>query len=182
MSYHANVCRILIKKARKWEEESHVLFHLGNPVFKMPAAYSSDLRWRIIELFYVANKTPRSIARQLRISTSTVSRILKRFEENGDVRPAKIGRPDISTLLSKAQLLVLMEYVLSHPTSYLAEMEQYLLSATGSSSSLVGINRVLKRFGYSRKRVSTFDHGFRRHFDEQANKLEITVFVCKFTV
>ena len=147
MSYRAKFCRILIKKARKKKEESHVLFQSGNPVFAMIAAYSSDLRWRIIELCYVANKTPRSIARQLRISTATVSRILERFEENGDVRPAKIGRPDKTTLLSKAQLLVLMEYVLSHPTSYLAEMERYLISATGSSSSLVGINRLFSQTG-----------------------------------
>ena len=131
MSYRAKFCRILIKKARKWEEESHVLFHLGNPVFEIPAAYISDLRWRIIELCYVANKTPRSIAQQLRISTATVASILKRFKENADVHPAKIGRPAISMLLSKAQLLVLMEYVLmeyvlSHPNSYLAGMEQYL--------------------------------------------------------
>ena len=160
MSYCAKFCRILIKKARKWEEKSHVLFPLGNLVFEMPATYNSDLRWGIIELCYVANKTPRLIIGQLRRSTSTVSRILKRFEENGDIHPAKIGRPDISTLLSKAQLLVLMGYVLSHPTSYLAEMEQYLTSATGSLSSLVGINWVLKRFGYTRKQVSSFGHSF----------------------
>ena len=101
------------------------------------------------------NKSKWSIARRLRLSISTVYRVLERFCQYGDVRPGKIGRPDISTMLSKAQLLVLMEYVIINPTRYYKEMETYLRRITGSNSSnLVGLNRILKRFGYSRKRVS----------------------------
>ena len=36
-------------------------------------------------------------------------------------------------LFTRAQLLVLMEYVLNDPTSCLREMEQYLIDSTGSS-------------------------------------------------
>ena len=57
------------------------------------------------------NKSKRSITRRLRLLISTVYRVLERFCQYGDVRPGKIGRPDISTILSKAQLLVLMEDV-----------------------------------------------------------------------
>ena len=121
----------------------------------MPAPYSCDLSWRIVELRFMKNKSKRSIARRLRLSISTVYRVLERFCQYGDVRPGKIGRPDISTILSKAQLLVLMDYVIINPTRYYKEMETYLRRTTGSSSSnLVGLHRILKRFGYSHKRVS----------------------------
>ncbi|XP_067055367.1 uncharacterized protein [Acropora muricata] len=39
------------------------------------------------------------------------------------------------------------------PTSYLREMEQYLIDSTGSSSNLVGLHRILRHNGYSYKRV-----------------------------
>ncbi|XP_068690029.1 uncharacterized protein [Montipora foliosa] len=126
----------------------------------MPAPYSLDLRWRIVELHFVENKTKRSIARHLRISMSTVHRILQRLAEYGHVRPARIGRPDIAALLTRAQLLVLMEHVLNNPTSYLKEMEQYLIDSTGSSSNLVGLHRILRHNGYSYKR----DRGVTRNY------------------
>ena len=128
--------------------------HVRKESFSMPAPYTLDLRWRITELHFVENKTKRSIARHLRISVSTVHRILQRFAEYGHVRPARIGRPDITTLLTRAQLLVLMEYILNNPASYLREMEQYLIDSTGSSSNLVGLHRILRHNGYSYKRVS----------------------------
>ena len=58
------------------------------------------------------NKGKWTIAKRLGVSLSTVERILERFGRYGHVRLAKIGRPDISRLLTKAQLLVLMDYVL----------------------------------------------------------------------
>ena len=85
---------------------------------------------------------------------STVHRILQRFAEYGHVRPARIGRPDITMLVTRAQLIVLMEYVLNNPTSYLREIEQYLIDSTGSSSNLVGLHRSLGHNGYCFKRVS----------------------------
>ena len=40
-------------------------------------------------------------------------------------------------LLTRAQLLVLTEYVLNDPRSCLREMEQYLIDSTGSSLILI---------------------------------------------
>lgn len=89
---------------------------------------------------------------------STVHRILRRLAEYGHVRPARIGRPDITTLLTRAQLLVFMEHVLNNPTSYLREIEQYLIDSTGGSSNLIGLHRILRHNGYSYKRVSVLIH------------------------
>ena len=122
--------------------------------FSMPAPCSLDLCWRIVELHFVENKTKRSIARHLSLSMSTVHHILQRFAEYGHVCPARIGRPDITMLVTRAQLLVLMEYLLNNPTSFLREMEQYLIDSTGSSSNLVDLHRILRHNGYSYKRVS----------------------------
>ena len=48
------------------------------------------------------NKGKWTIAKRVGVSLSTVERILERFGRYGHVRLAKIGRPDISRLLTKA--------------------------------------------------------------------------------
>lgn len=81
-------------------------------------------------------------------------RILERFNQYGHIRPGPMERPDVTSLLTKAQLLVLMDYVLSNPTSYYKEMQSYLAEAKGNSPDFIGIHCILKCSGYSRKRVS----------------------------
>ncbi|KAL9977420.1 hypothetical protein ACROYT_G014820 [Oculina patagonica] len=72
-------------------------------------------------------------------------------------------RPDVTSLLTKAQLLVLMDYVLSNPTSYYKEMQSYLAEAKGNSPDFVGIHCILKCSGYSRKRQkSNWQEVFKR--------------------
>ena len=132
--------------------------------------YSNDLRWRIVHLRLVENKREPVIARYLNVSLFTVRRIVERFLRYGHVRPARIGRPDISSLLTRAQLLVLMEYILSNSTAYLQDMERYLRATTGSTSNLVGIHRVLKRYGYSRKQV------FKNHVKYNNSKIKLKSF------
>lgn len=124
--------------------------------------YSNDLRWRVIKLKVMENRRPRSIARTLGMSVSTVNRIVKRFYRYGHVRSARMGRPDITDLLTRAQLLVLMEYVLSKSTGFLQEMKEYVISTTGSCSNILGLFRVLKRYRYSRKRVSFWMFSYAR--------------------
>lgn len=116
--------------------------------------YSNDLRWRIVDLCIGRRMRKTYVALNLRISVATVVRVVKRFKRNGNVKPSKLGRPDISKLLNRPQLLILMEYVLRNPSAYLKEMAQHLLQTTGSAYEAESIRSVLRRNGYSRKRVS----------------------------
>ena len=117
--------------------------------------YSQDLRWRIVYARIARRKRVNQIARTYEVSIPTVYRALQRFKRYGHVRPARIGRPDISQLLTHPQLLVLMEYLLKHPTAYLNELNGYLLRVTGSQYAYSSLNKILRRHGYSRKRVSS---------------------------
>lgn len=54
----------------------------------MPLAYSNDLRWRIVWLYYCKEKSIEEIQELLYVSTRSVRRYLTLFEETGDVSPA----------------------------------------------------------------------------------------------
>ena len=87
-----------------------------------PMVYSNDLRWRIIHLRFAENKRELAVARLLQVSVFPVRRVVGRFPRYGHVGPARIGRPDIRSLLTtRAQLLVLMDYIFSNSTAYLRD-------------------------------------------------------------
>ena len=51
------------------------------------AAYSNDLRWRIVWQKIVDGFADKDISQNLHVSRSTVVRILDRFERTGSVNP-----------------------------------------------------------------------------------------------
>ncbi len=115
---------------------------------------SNDLRWRMIYFVFGIGMTLRNTAALLGVHPVTVSRITCRFLRTGHVRPAKLGRPDLSTLLTRPQMMILMDFVLRNPSAYLREICTYMLSATGSDYTASSLRRVMRRAGYNRKRVS----------------------------
>ena len=90
-----------------------------------------------------------------KISKSTVRRIIARYDTFGEVCHEKIGRPDVSQLMTRTQLLVLMEYVLEHESAYLREMCHHI-EITGSVYNIKSVWNILTRYKYTRKKVSKF--------------------------
>ena len=117
-------------------------------------AYSNDLRWRIVYAYVGQRKSVAAVARRFSVSSATVYRTVKRFYRYGDVRPGRIGRPDISRLLTRPQLYILVEYILRNPSAYLKEICAHLLTTTGSRYEAESIRRVIRGCGFTRKRVS----------------------------
>lgn len=115
--------------------------------------YSDDLRWLIVIQRIQHNMNLVEIARMFHVSLSTVKRIITRFNLTGSVSTMRMGRPPISLLLTRPQMLILFEYILGKETTYLKEMSQHLFEVTGTLPSIQSMQYLLKRFGYSRKRV-----------------------------
>ena len=114
-------------------------------------AYSSDIRWRIIWLRFGSEQSIRSIARRLQVGVGTVHRILRRFEATGDVQPT--GRSARDRKLDHLHELHIIGLIAENPGVYLDEICRVIFEATNVSVSSSTICRVLRRNGFSRKKI-----------------------------
>ena len=57
----------------------------------MPAAYSMDLRQRIINAYEAKEGSPRNLAKRFQVSLSFVKRLVIRYRETGLVKPKPHG-------------------------------------------------------------------------------------------
>ena len=61
--------------------------HARLVTFKMPRSLSTDLRWRIVWLYFHKGFTMNKVADTMVISYKTVQRAIKLYRANGDVEP-----------------------------------------------------------------------------------------------
>lgn len=117
-------------------------------------AYSTDIRLRIVYQRIGMGLTFNTIARHLNVATSTVHRIFKQFELNGDIVAAspRSHRPEIRLLDERCELIVI-GLILESPTLYLHEVCQQIQEITSLSVSQATICRLLQRYGLTRKKV-----------------------------
>jgi transposase len=119
------------------------------------AAYSLDLRERVVAAVEHREGSLREIARRFRVSLSFVTRLLKRRRQTGALGPQPHGggrRP----ALDEAALRRLRDLLREEPDLTLAEMRRRL----GLSCSVVAIWRALRRLRITRKKKD-------RHHDER---------------
>ena len=121
-------------------------------VVKMPLAYSNDLRWRIVWLYYYKEKSIEEIQDLLFVSSRSVRRYPTLFEETGDVSPA-IQQHGPGRILDAFEEMSLIQSLVSRPEMYLEELRQELIQITGTDVSVSTICKTLKRLGFSRKKL-----------------------------
>ena len=97
------------------------------------AAYSNDLRWRIVWQKIVDGFADKDISQNLHVSRSTVVRILDRFERTGSVNPNR-ATPKAHCLHDHDEF-VLIQLVCENPSTYLHELKQMLFESTGVNAS-----------------------------------------------
>ena len=114
-------------------------------------AYSEDLRWRIVWQRIAQEKPYRDIAKSLNISVGTVHNTWQIFEATGDV--SKKVPEERERVLDEHHEFLILGLLAVHPDMYLSELCQYINSATGTLVSNSTICRVLKRHGYTKKKV-----------------------------
>ena len=95
----------------------------------------------------------REIAKRLQIACSTAHRIYMRFEETGDVSPVGVADKHSMRKLDEHHELLILGLVADNPCLYLRELSQLIFDATGVRTSESTVCRVLRRNGFTRKKV-----------------------------
>ena len=115
-------------------------------------AYSADMHWRMVYQREGLGLTCRQVASNLNVDPSTVSRVVSRFNETGnvDVQP-RSGAP---MKLSAFDEFVIMENILERPDMYLHELQSDIKQTTRADVDVSTICRFLKRNNFSRKKRS----------------------------
>ena len=80
-------------------------------------AYDDELRWRIVYQRYGMDLNYREIANNVNIDTSTVCRVVQRFEATGSVSsdPYPHGRDHPLCKLTQTDEFLVLEPVIDHP-------------------------------------------------------------------
>lgn len=115
------------------------------------AAYSTDLRSKVVYQRLGRDLSLSDIASNLNISIGTVHNILKHFELTGEVA-AKVQR-FASRKLNASEELFVISLVLDRPNIYLQEVCDEVLAETGVTVSIPTVCRLLKRHGLTRKKI-----------------------------
>ena len=93
----------------------------------------------------------RDIARSLSVAPSTVSRIVDHFDRTGSV--ARSSATSRNHILHEHDEFLLVTWILENPGIYLHELQQFLVSTTGTEPSITTIFRTLQKFGFTRKKI-----------------------------
>ena len=115
--------------------------------------YSADLGWRVVWQRLGMEMQFREIARRLQIAVSTAHRIFKRFEESGEVSAAKQPKRLLARKVDDHHELLIIAIVIDNASVYLREICARIKEATGTEVSGSTVCRILRRNGYTRKKI-----------------------------
>ena len=96
------------------------------------SAYSNDLRWRIVWQRVALELDVKTISANLGIDASTVCRIVKKFNETGDVCKKKYPKDCRMKQLTKAIELIVLNLVINKPGIFLREIKEELSHVYGA--------------------------------------------------
>ena len=113
-------------------------------------AYSEDLRKKIVEALG-RGATKSEAARSFGVSRSSVKRYAKLAEEGRPLAPKR--RPGLKPKLGGTAERLLEGDLEERPTATLRQRREFLRQAAGVSVSESTVSRVLKRLGWSRKKI-----------------------------
>jgi transposase len=118
----------------------------------MPSITSMDLRERIVAQ-YKKGYSQNRIANNLMVSQSTVSRILKRYDETGSVKPSPIPGSRSRAVIQPSDHPAVIEYVLKYPDLTLKEYCEGLSEHLGKPiTSVSHLCECLNALGLKRKK------------------------------
>lgn len=115
------------------------------------AAYSLDLRKRIVDAVERGLATKREIARTFGVHETFVHKLLRQKRERGDIAPLPHGGGAVA-ILNQDHLRVLTELVADSPDATLERLREQLRKKARVEASLPTIWRALEALGLSRKK------------------------------
>jgi len=122
----------------------------------MPQTYSVDLRQRIVS-FVEAGHSRRETARVFGVSPSFVIILMRRYRATGNLKARPRGGSRHDSLLR--HLDILATWIETEPGLTLVEMSERLEADHGVSSTTSGLSKLLRRSGYTYKKIHAGERG-----------------------
>jgi transposase len=119
----------------------------------MPAAYSSDLRQRIINAYEGKEGSQRQLAKRFQVSLSFVARLIRRYRDTGIIKPQSHGGGAIPKI-QISDLEQLEELVKEQPDALLRELCERWEHKKGVRVSLSTMHRRLQQLRLTTKKNS----------------------------
>ncbi len=117
----------------------------------MAAAYSLDLRKKILSAWQNQEGSQRELAQRFKVSLAFIRNFLRRYRETGDIAPKPQGGDRRSKIQGKDEEL-LQKLVAEQNDIYLRELQGSILDRTGIEVSESSLCRQLKRLKLERKK------------------------------
>ena len=113
--------------------------------------YSIDLRSKIIEIWKRENISIRKLAKRFGVSQSFIQKLIKKYQETGNIRPLSQGGSPPSKLNSE-QLVILVQLMEKNNDATFEELSELLEKATGVKVGKSTIGRISQKLNYSLKK------------------------------
>jgi transposase len=130
---------------------NNVKIERSKKVIDMAAAYSLDLRKKILSAWQNQEGSQRELAQRFKVSLAFIRNFLRRYRETGDIAPKPQGGDRRSKIQGKDEEL-LQKLVAGQNDIYLRELQDSLLDRTGIKVSESSLCRQLKRLKLERKK------------------------------
>jgi transposase len=117
----------------------------------MPAPYSNDLRWKVVNAYKNEEGDQKEIAQRFSVSLSFVKRLWKRYQTNQDIKPAPFGGWKRSKIDRQGEE-TLRQWLREEGDLTLAELCERYQQQCGRSVSTSAMGRPLRKMKVSRKK------------------------------
>lgn len=115
--------------------------------------YSIEFRQKIIETYYSEKPSIRQLARRFNVAKSFIQKLLKQYQETGDITP-KRQRGSPPRKLSDEHLVILVEIIESNNDATLRELCELLENVTGVKVGCTTLWKITQELKYTAKNTT----------------------------
>jgi len=117
----------------------------------MPAAYSNDLRERVVAAYEAKEGSQRQLAKRFRVSESFVKRLVRHYQASGDVSPKPHGGGAVAKI-DATELTIVEQLVEQQSDALLSELCERFAQQSGKVVSVPTMQRAVQRLRLSLKK------------------------------
>ena len=129
--------------------------------------YSIDFRQKIIEVYEQEKISIRNLAQRFRVAKSFVQKLLKQYQQTGDIKPKPQGG-NSPPKVQGADLVTLTEIIENNNDATLEELCELLEDQTGIEVSRATMGRISQNLDYTfKKKLSMLPKKKRKKFSRK---------------
>ena len=129
--------------------------------------YSIDFRQKIIEVYELERLSIRQLAKRFYVAKSFVQKLLKQYQQTGDIKPKRQGG-NVPPKLQGAALVTLTEIIEANNDATLEELCELLEQETGIKVSRATLGRISQKLDYTfKKKLSMLRKKKRKKFNKK---------------